>query len=152
MSETVHGTAVLAGAHGILIRGGPGAGKSMLALALIERGARLIADDRVSLSACHGRVVASVPAVIAGLVELRGRGVIAVPHERSGVIRLIADIVSDEELERMPEPDQLTAAILEIALPRQPVPARTEQAVRLIEAALEAVLLHRNTGLRSARL
>jgi serine kinase of HPr protein (carbohydrate metabolism regulator) len=152
MSETVHGTAVLVGAHGVLIRGGPGTGKSMLALALIERGARLIADDRVSLSACHGRVVASAPAGIAGLIELRGRGVIAVPHERSGVIRLIADIVSDEELERMPEANQLTAALLEIALPRQPVPARTEPALRLIEAALGAALPHRNMGLRSARV
>jgi serine kinase of HPr protein (carbohydrate metabolism regulator) len=151
MSETVHASAVLAGAHGVLIRGGSGSGKSMLGHALIERGARLIADDRVSLSACHGRIVASVPVAIAGLIELRGRGLLAVPHERSGVIRLVADIVSDAELERMPERDQLSVALLEIALPRQPVPATTEWAVRLIEAAL-AALSQRNMGLRSARV
>jgi serine kinase of HPr protein (carbohydrate metabolism regulator) len=151
MSESVHGTAVLVGAHGVLIRGGSGSGKSMLAHALIERGARLIADDRVCLAACHGRIVASVPAAIAGLIELRGRGLVAMPHERFGVIRLIADIVSDTELERMPEAHQLTVALFEIAVPRQPVPAATEAAVRLIEAAL-AALPQADMGLRSARV
>ncbi len=139
MSETVHGTAVLVGADGVLIRGESGAGKSSLALALIERGARLIADDRLTLSACHGRIVATAPAAISGQIELRGRGVIAVPHEQSGVIRLIADIVSEEGLDRMPEPHQLSAILLTIALPRQPVPAATDWAVRLIEAALTAL-------------
>jgi serine kinase of HPr protein (carbohydrate metabolism regulator) len=150
MSETVHGTAVLVGAHGVLIRGEPGRGKSILAHALIARGARLIADDRVALSACHGRIVASAPAAISGLIELRGRGVVAVPHERFGVIRLIADIVSEEALERMPENDQMSAALLEIALPRQPVTAATEAALRLIEAALAAVSPQSDMGLRSA--
>ena len=139
MSQTVHGTAVLAGAHGVLIGGASGAGKSMLAQALMERGARLVADDRVSISACHGRIVASAPAAISGLMELRGRGLLALPYERFAVIRLIAEIVSDEARERMPEADQLTTEILGIAVPRQPVPGATEVAMRLIEAALAAL-------------
>lgn len=152
MSESVHGTAVLVGAYGVLIRGGSGAGKSMLAHALIERGAWLIADDRVTLSACHGRIVATAPAATAGLMELRGRGLIAMPYERFAVIRLIADIVSDEALERMPETNQLSVALLDIAVPRQPVPAASEAAVRLVEAALEALSPPRNMGLRSAQV
>ncbi len=138
MSETVHATAVLVGADGVLIRGESGAGKSALALALIERGGRLIADDRLTLSVCHDRVVASAPQATLGLIELRGRGVISVAHERSGVIRLIADIVDEEGLERMPEQHQLSATLAGIVLPRQPVPAATERAVRLVEAALGA--------------
>ena len=152
MSQTVHGTAVLCGAQGVLIRGRSGAGKSTLAQALIGHGGRLIADDRVSISACHGRLVATAPATISGLMELRGRGLIAVPHERFGVIRLVADIVSDEELERMPEADDLTAMLLEIAVPRQPVPAAGAAALRLVEAALAARPLRRNMGLRSAQV
>ena len=78
MSETVHATAVLVGADGVLIRGASGAGKSALALALIERGARLVADDR---AACSPPATAAssrrAPAAIAGRIELRGRGVIA---------------------------------------------------------------------------
>ena len=76
MSETVHATAVLVGADGVLIRGESGSGKSALALALIERGARLIADDRLTLSGCHGRIVATAPGATAGLIELRGRGIV----------------------------------------------------------------------------
>jgi serine kinase of HPr protein (carbohydrate metabolism regulator) len=152
MSQTVHGTAVLVGADGVLIRGGPGAGKSILAHALIERGARLIGDDRICLAARNGRLIATAPAAIAGLMELRGRGVVTVPRERFGTIRLVADIVSDEELERMPESDQMTAALLEIVVPRQPVPAAFEPAMRLIRAALAAASKQRNMGLQSARV
>ena len=136
MSETVHATAVIVGAEGVLIRGASGSGKSALALLLIERGARLIADDRLTLSSVHGRILASASSAIAGKIELRGRGIISVPHEQSGVIRLVADIVEEEGLERMPEPHHLTTTLLGIALPRQPVPRATEPAARLVEAAL----------------
>jgi serine kinase of HPr protein (carbohydrate metabolism regulator) len=152
MSETVHATAVLVGAAGVLIRGEPGAGKSALALALIERGGRLIADDRLTLTVCHERVIASAPQATLGLIELRGRGVIKVPHERAGVIRLIADIVDEEGLERMPDEHQLSAAIAGIVLPRQPIPAATEPAVRLVQAALDASKSQPVKGLRMANV
>ena len=139
MSEAVHATAVLVGAEGVLIRGESGTGKSLLALALIERGARLIADDRLMLSACHGRLVATAPAAIAGRIELRGRGVITMPHEQGGVIRLVADIVEEGGLERMPEPYDLSTALLGVTVLRQPVPGAPDHAVRLIEAALAAL-------------
>jgi serine kinase of HPr protein (carbohydrate metabolism regulator) len=148
MSETVHATAVLVGSDGVLIRGESGAGKSALALTLIEAGGRLIADDRLTLSACNDRLVATALGTTLGLIELRGRGVIRVPHERSAVIRLVADIVDDEELERMPEDHQLTASVLGIQLPRQPVPASTERAARLLRAALDASKSRPELGLR----
>lgn len=151
MSETVHGTAVLVGADGVLIRGGSGSGKSALALRLIESGGRLVADDQVALSSCHGRLVASAPRATAGLIELRGRGPIAVPYERSVVIRLVADIVDAEGdaegLERMPEAHQLTETLLGIALPRQPVPGTPEEAVPLVRAALGELSPQSDKGL-----
>ena len=150
MAETLHGTAVLVGANGVLIRGVSGAGKSRLAFALIERGGRLIADDNVHLAARSGRIIASAPASISGLIELRGRGLIGLPHERSGVIRLIVDIVSPEELERMPESDQLVATLLEIELPRQAVADDAPHAVALVLAALGAFPPPATMGLRSA--
>ncbi len=150
MSETVHGTAVLVGAEGVLIRGKSGSGKSALALALIQRGGWLIADDRLTLSSCHGRLVGSAPGATAGLIELRGRGLIKVPFERSGVIRLVVDIVGSEGLERMPEAPQLTATLLGIELPRQPVPAATEPAVMLVETALGTDRRSPTGGLRMA--
>jgi serine kinase of HPr protein (carbohydrate metabolism regulator) len=152
MSEIVHGTALLAGAQGVLIRGPSGAGKSALAYHLIRRGARLVADDRVFLSACHGRLVAAAVSPIAGLIELRGRGIVAVPHERSAVVRLIVDFVTPEALERMPDSSQLTAAILGIELARQPVPPATEPAAALLEAALASLSGTLDSALRSARV
>ena len=63
LPATIHASAVLAGARAVLIRGPAGAGKSRLALALIEAAqsgllpfARLVADDRVELQARHGRL------------------------------------------------------------------------------------------------
>jgi HPr kinase/phosphorylase len=147
MSQTLHATAVLVGADGVLIRGPSGSGKSTLTLKLIRDGGRLVADDQVMLSSCHGRLVATAPGATAGLVELRGRGLIPVPHEQSAVIRLFADIVEEEGLERMPEPHQLTATFLGIALPRQPIPADPERAIALIRAALGAAASQPDKGL-----
>jgi serine kinase of HPr protein (carbohydrate metabolism regulator) len=139
MSETVHATAVLSGADGVLIRGPSGSGKSTLALALIERGGRLIADDRIMLSCAHGRLVASASQATAGMIELRGRGILTVPHEPCGVIRLVVDLLDRDALERMPEAAQLSVALLGVDLPRQPVPAVDFGAIRLVEAALAAL-------------
>jgi serine kinase of HPr protein (carbohydrate metabolism regulator) len=136
VSEWVHGTAVLARANGILIRGRSGTGKSQLAALLIARGARLVADDRVHLSACHGRIIATALSAAGGMLELRGRGIVHVPHERSAVVRLVLDIVDESALARLPEADHLFAALLGVRLPRQPVPAAPAQALMLVDAAL----------------
>ena len=57
-----------------LLRGPSGCGKSDLALRLIDRGARLVADDRVVLTVEDGAVVAAAPPPLAGLLEVRGLG------------------------------------------------------------------------------
>lgn len=146
----VHGTAILLGAQGVLIRGASGSGKSSLALVLIERGARLIADDQVHLSACHGRVLASAPASISGKIELRGRGLINMVHERSAVIRLVIDIVAGQGLERMPEDHQLTDVLLGVTLPRQCVPPERDLAQALVSAGVQALRPQGSMGLRIA--
>ena len=150
MSETIHATAVLAGVDGVLIRGESGTGKSTLAWDLIGRGGRLIADDRVHLSACHGRVIATAQEPTAGRLELRGRGILSVPFERSAVIRLVIDLVEEVALERLPDDTQLSVMILGVALPRQPVPAASGRALALVEAALGAFSPQCKTTLRSA--
>ena len=151
MSEWVHATAVLVGAEGVLIRGPSGAGKSALAHALIERGAVLVADDRVHLSDRNGRLIATAIGATAGQMELRGRGIVPVPHERSAVVRLVVDLVPADALERLPEPASLTTCILGIGVPRQPVPPDRGHALSLVRAAL-ADLKPAHQALRSARL
>jgi hypothetical protein len=73
------------------------------------------------------------------MLELRGRGIVRVPHERSAVIRLVLDIVDESALARLPEADHLSAALLGVQLPRQPVPAAPAQALMLVDAALAAL-------------
>ncbi|MGZ3349538.1 MAG: serine kinase, partial [Xanthobacteraceae bacterium] len=74
-TPTVHASAVLAGARAVLIRGPAGAGKSRLALALIDAAqagllpfARLVGDDRVHLEPHHGRLVVRPAPPLAGLI------------------------------------------------------------------------------------
>ncbi len=76
----LHATCVAIGPAGILIQGPSGSGKSSLALMLIDGGARLVADDQVWVTARDGRLAARPPPEIAGRIELRGFGLIPLPH------------------------------------------------------------------------
>jgi serine kinase of HPr protein (carbohydrate metabolism regulator) len=107
---------------GVLIRGPSGAGKSSLAMALVERAqsqglfSRLVADDRVRIEAAGGRLIASPPAALAGLVERRGVGVLPVPHLAAVVLRLIVEL--DAAAPRMPGAERhQTVVIAGVATP-----------------------------------
>ena len=135
-SATVHASAVLVGARAVLIRGPSGAGKSSLALQLIEaaiaghlRFARLIGDDRVELSGAGSRLLVRPSPVLAGLIELRGTGIIRLDYEPCAVVGLVVDLAA-ADAERLPE---TSSAVIEgIAIPRL--------AVAREAAALPAVL------------
>jgi serine kinase of HPr protein (carbohydrate metabolism regulator) len=129
-SATVHASAVLVGACAVLIRGPAGAGKSRLALALIAAAqtrlipfARLVADDRVELEACHGRLLARAPQALAGLLEVRGLGIRRVPHEPVAIIGTIVDLAAPDA-QRLPSPPERQAVIAGILLPRLAVALR----------------------------
>jgi hypothetical protein len=108
---TQHATALVMGDRGVLLRGHSGAGKSLLALLLVDRCkaagrfACLVADDRVHLEAVAGRLVCSVPPAIAGLVEIRGSGPQPVDFERSAVLDLVVDLA--EGAPRYPEQESV---------------------------------------------
>lgn len=118
---------MLIGRHAALIRGPAGSGKSHLALALIDaagsgriRFARLVADDRVELAACHGRLLVRPPAALAGLIEVRGLGVRRVAFEPVAVAGLVIDLAAADG-ERIPALSTQTAEINGIRLARLPV-------------------------------
>ncbi len=72
-------TCIAIAGRAVLIEGPPGAGKSSLALALIDRGAMLVGDDGVSLEQDGARLVASPVPETAGLLEVRGLGLVTMP-------------------------------------------------------------------------
>ena len=75
----IHASCVAIGAQGVLLLGKSGSGKSDLALRLIEGGARLVADDRTLLFISKGALHARSPDSIAGLLEIRGVGIVTFP-------------------------------------------------------------------------
>jgi serine kinase of HPr protein (carbohydrate metabolism regulator) len=100
----VHGTAIALGSEGILLRGPPGAGKSDFALRLIDQGARLVADDQTELRREGDDITMSAPATIAGQMEVRGLGILALPSVAAATLRLVVDLMPSAEIERMPLP------------------------------------------------
>lgn len=104
----VHGTCVELAGMGVLLRGPSGSGKSDLALRLIDRGARLVADDRVDLRASGGALIATPPEPIAGRMEVRGIGVIDIPAVAETRLCLVVDLVPPQATERLPEPNFCT--------------------------------------------
>ena len=77
-----------------------------MALRLIDRGARLVADDRVDLTVRRGRLMARAPSKLAGLIEVRGIGVVPMPRRRAAEIVLVADLVELKRVKRMPGSDR----------------------------------------------
>jgi serine kinase of HPr protein (carbohydrate metabolism regulator) len=126
-AATVHASAVLAGARAVLIRGPSGAGKSRLALELIAaaraghlRFVRLVGDDRVHLESAGERLLVRPADVLAGMIELRGAGILRLPYEACAVVGLVVDLAA-ADAERLPEKSQIE--IEGIDLPRLAVAA-----------------------------
>ena len=111
----VRGTCICIDGHAVLLRGPSGSGKSDLALRLIDGGGELVADDYTEVEQDSGGLIATAPATIRGLLEVRGLGVIAVGARPAARLVAVIDLVPLAYMDRMPEPQQVR--ILEIQLP-----------------------------------
>ena len=136
---TVHASAVLVGPRAVLIRGPSAAGKSRLAWELIEasrngavRFARLVGDDRVLLQAAGGRLLVRPAEALAGMIELRGVGILRRDHEACAVVGLVVDLAA-ADAERLPERDQ--TVVEGLSIPRLAV-APTVAALPLVLAGV----------------
>jgi len=124
--SNIHATGLVLGKVGLILRGVPGAGKSLLALELLDewdaRGlpAKLVSDDRIDIEATSKGLVMHAPKAIEGLIELRGRGIVSRPFVTKAPLDLVVDLV--DSLERMVEEDSLVTELEGISLARCPVP------------------------------
>jgi hypothetical protein len=112
---TIYATAVALDGVGALLRGPAGSGKSDLALRLIDQGARLIADDHTALTRRGDCLFASPPATIAGRLEVRGLGIVALDHASGVPVVAVFDLMPSGSIARLPEP--MTVELLNVALP-----------------------------------
>ena len=77
-STTRHGCMVDYRGVGVLIMGSSGAGKSEVAIGLLERGGALVADDMVILRKVGRELIATSKEFSRGFIEMRGIGIINV--------------------------------------------------------------------------
>jgi HPr kinase/phosphorylase len=115
----VDGVAVAIGEVAILLRGKPGSGKSDLALRLVDEGARLISDEQVELERRGDVLFAMVPALmpeyLIGRLEVRGLGIVSVPHVNSPLpLTWVFDMMSWSEIDRMPAAEQANYLGIEV--------------------------------------
>jgi hypothetical protein len=104
----VHASCVALSGKGVLLLGDSGTGKSDLALRLIHDGARLVADDRTVITLRQKTLQAAAPSTIAGLIEVRGLGIIALPARPA---RLVLAVQLGREGPRLPGEDRWTPAL-----------------------------------------
>lgn len=112
-TERIHGTCVAIAGKGILLLGPPGVGKSSMALSLIDqpghgisgrtKNAQLVADDQVIVQRDGVKLVAHPPAPLAGLLEVRGLGIVTLPYISPVVLSLCVRFAATTDIERMPD-------------------------------------------------
>jgi HPr kinase/phosphorylase len=96
----MHGSCIARNEDAVLLLGSPGAGKSDLVLRLLSRDFELVADDQVDLD--DG--IASCPATLAGMLEVRGLGIVRLPYRPRARLVLIVQLARPAE--RLPMPRQ----------------------------------------------
>jgi HPr kinase/phosphorylase len=155
-STVLHGVFLEVSGIGVLITGAPSAGKSELALELITRGHRLIADDALEVFAVSPDTLEGrCPSLLLDFMEVRGLGVLNVRRlfgdtavkQKKNLKLIIHLTLADEATQNWQEVDRLnmaasTRSILGVDVPevRIPVAVGRNLAV-LVEVAVRNHIL-----------
>ncbi|HEX2147392.1 MAG TPA: HPr kinase/phosphorylase [Pseudorhizobium sp.] len=117
----VHGTAIVVGQAGLLFVGPSGIGKSAIALQCLATARRagmfaaLVADDQILVAQANGQIIAKRPDSTAGLLEIRGSGIVTIPSVPQAMLDLVVLLVDPTTAERLP-PSNETYAIEGVGL------------------------------------
>jgi HPr kinase/phosphorylase len=123
----IHATCIAVGDMGVLLMGKPGSGKSDLALRMIDMPgfgtgsdvllSRLVSDDQVVLTRETQLLVARAPDTLKGRIEIRGLGIVPVPAVDQIQVRLVVNLVKEDDIERLPDPAFSDCAFLGVRIP-----------------------------------
>jgi HPr kinase/phosphorylase len=161
---TLHGVFMEVYSIGVLLTGTPGSGKSELALDLISRGHRLVADDAPEFTLIAPDVIdGACPEILRDLLEVRGLGVLNVREmfghtavKRTKYLRLIvhlrpADDDPEDAMVRLTG-DVGSREVLDVKVPQITIPvAPGRNLAVLVEAAVRSHML-KSQGIDQARI
>lgn len=122
-TTNIHGTAIVVATTGLLFLGPSGIGKSSLAFSCLAAAkplglfSALVADDRVLISKRNDHVIAECPPSIAGLIEVRGTGILKIPYISPVLIHFAVLPVDLGTAERLPDEDEQIEVAEGISLP-----------------------------------
>ncbi len=157
----IHGSFVDVYGIGVLLTGRSGIGKSEIALDLVERGHRLVADDVVVVTRKgEGILMGSGTDLVKHFMEIRGLGLIDVRsmfgirairfQKRVEVIVELEDWDTKEEYTRTGL-DNLTMSILEVELPKVKLPIYPGKNVTVITEVIALNYLLKHYGYDAAK-
>jgi serine kinase of HPr protein (carbohydrate metabolism regulator) len=133
-SETIHASTVAKDGRAVLLTGLSGAGKSDLALRMLDRGFALVSDDQTIVKRQGTRLVASCPATIAGKMEVRGIGIVDVDYVTDVPVALLVELTN--EVQRLPDGNR-ERPIVGVRIPLISVDAMTASAASKVAIALD---------------
>jgi serine kinase of HPr protein (carbohydrate metabolism regulator) len=149
----LHGTCLSVNGEGVLLLGEPGAGKSDLALRLMDEPgygtsevlmrSKLVSDDQVIITREKNKLIASSPPTIHGKLEIRGLDIVTLVTQPSVALSLVVKLQTPSRIERLP--DHATFDLLGMALPLVEIDGNSASAPARLRAALRW-LKHPNRG------
>lgn len=140
-STVMHGVLVEIFGMGVIIMGKSGIGKSEIALELIKRGHRLVADDAVEIKRIENMLRGTSPALIKHFMEIRGLGIIDITRLYGvGAVKTweAVDLVVElEDWDEQKEYDRIgldgeVMDILGMEIPRITIPVRPGRNLAMI--------------------
>lgn len=124
----IHATAIVVGQTGLLFVGPSGSGKSELAFSFLTEAQRcglsavLLADDQVFITIRDGIVIAERPEPIAGLLELRGSGIISMDSVAKAQMHYAITSALHPESPRLPPQNEMMELAGDACLPLLRIP------------------------------